>query len=212
MSPKADMDSVWLGVEATIPGGVGLTAQSYAQVIMGRYNNPIGTSIPATILPNDPLIIAGNGVSGTPSNAWEISNEGYSTAFRHAPVGESIAVGGTYQNNTIESWGHVPKGPLVGFPVPVVGFTGIGISGIMKIGNGTYTITLNTHGPDGSSYTLSDGSVTVTVEDAGTDTPFCGYATTTAITAGVFTVHIHDASSTTCQLIDEGFFFKVCGQ
>ena len=70
---------------ATIPGGEGLKTQSYAQFVAGRYNQPQGSSPGYAINPDDFLAIFGNGTapdSAHLSNAWTLSNSGYSTVYQ----------------------------------------------------------------------------------------------------------------------------------
>ena len=98
---------------ATIPGGDGLTAQSWAQTVIGgwnipkgavsfRYNN--GTSLDR----DDPILIIGNGSGpSTRSNAFEVSYNGHSIVYDQNNSGatNSAIRGGTYTDNVIYAWG-----------------------------------------------------------------------------------------------------------
>ena len=107
----------YLGAYAAIPGGLGLTAQSFAQFVAGRYNQPQGSSPGYAINPDDFLAIFGNGTapdSAHLSNAWTLSNSGHSTVYHTlGPASDtSISlpmVGTTYTENTIVAEADVPS-------------------------------------------------------------------------------------------------------
>jgi hypothetical protein len=50
------------------------TSSAYASLVIGRFN--LATGSPFTWLPGDPLFVAGNGVSGNPSNALTLLKNG----------------------------------------------------------------------------------------------------------------------------------------
>jgi Head domain of trimeric autotransporter adhesin len=72
--------------------GNGVIAQSYSSVAMGEYNDFITTSNPTTSVPNDPLLILGNGV-GAPfivrSNALVVYKNGNTDINGYTQLGKT---------------------------------------------------------------------------------------------------------------------------
>jgi hypothetical protein len=155
------------GDYGAIPGGRGLVSQSYAQFVAGRYNTLQGTSSPYTIVPDDNLVIIGNGTSNAArSDAATISNKGYISVFGQATSGGatgpavSLRIGTTYADNTIEAWGNVVGGGNA--VTDDAGVTSVVWGGV---GTGLYTITLNNVKQDGTAYTYvpNTGSIVATL-------------------------------------------------
>ncbi len=222
---------------STIGGGDSLTANSFAQTVMG-YNNIVsptpaftqGTShFYATGGPQDePLVIVGNGNNGNnPSNAIEVSYDGHITVFdqnKNTHVGSAAPVrtpifGATYNDNTIVAWGDISP---VGFPAQPTVNSDFGVQSVLETFPGVYLVKLWTNLPDGGgTKNLTFGSVTVTVND---DTPssdsvgVCGYATASHFTTvglnTLFTVRTYTGSlsSSDCHPRELPFFFKVTGR
>ena len=226
-SEHAVLSGGWLntitsgGQEAAILGGDHLTAQSYAQVVMGHDNAPQGTSTSGSIQPNDFLVIVGNGTTPGGSDAFEISNNGHSIV--HDILANDIPTkaiyGARYVDNTIYAWGDITS---AGVNTAVFGCT------VVRLGTGTYGVALNN-----TNGNFSNASVTVTVRDNDTTNSnwmhdptewqlkpgialdsTCGHATATQIgifvKANEFIIHTYPTGS--CDPQDRPFFFKVCGR
>ncbi len=157
-----NLDSAEYG---TIPGGYGLTAQSFAQFVAGTFNIPMGTSTFGSINGDDPLVIFGNGTSaGFPSNAWTLSNSGYSTAYDNIGSGggahpASTRMGSTYANNTIIACGYVGSNDT--FAIADVGVAHV-FHDTTILHMGTYVIHLNVVNTDGTPHTFDTSAVAIT--------------------------------------------------
>ncbi len=201
------------GFAAAIPGGDSLFAQSYAQIVMGHNNKAQGTSTKTAINGNDRLLIIGNGVPpfnvtpGTPSNAFEVSNNGHSIVYHQngsgltifspctapPPTGTPAIIGATYTDNICYAWGDIvptiPPLPICSpfYPFNLNPASDFGVKQVVQTGVGTYTITLNDIDPDGvTAKPLNSGAVTATLVNGK-----CGETITVSpISGGVFTVTI----------------------
>ncbi len=205
------------GSHMTIPGGDGLYSESYAQTVMGRFNLWKGSSVKdlitpgAGIVPTDPLVIVGNGNSElSPSNAFEVSNNGHSIVFHDNTSGVAAIEGGTYQDNVIYGWGIVTGGALT---------TGFGISSVTNPAPGRYVITLTTNDATNTPNALTSAAITVTPTTNSylESKPPCGVTVyTTPITVGgavaTFMVKIVQGSVTACDWFDSDFMFHVTGR
>jgi hypothetical protein len=226
---------------ATIPGGDSLTAQSFAQTVVGFNNIPAGgfkqgskndfAHNPAHA--DDPLFIAGNGNDGThQSDAMIVSYDGHIVVTDNNGStsalggGRSPIYGGTYQDNTIFAWGDVPASVGV-YNVKIRPNADIGVSSDPVLGlidhnkKGVYLIHLSlidavTRNP----VTLTNATITVTVNDD-VDTSGIGnygYATASHIgfgAGGAMTFIVHtfgDPTGSCCDAADKPFFFKICGR
>ncbi len=219
------------GPAADIPGGDSLTANSYAQTVIG-YNNHTATSITkaqtetgvaGTTLDN-PLFIIGNGKTGAgKTNAFEVSYDGHSDVFdinnSTSAAGRTPILGATYVDNIIYGWGDVlPSG--LGAPNPVTIIADFGVTSVTNPHNGVFVVTLLNNGPDGAgAFTFVNGSITATLKDLNfnkddTTTSKCGSITVSRIgniggTNNRFIVRTFDSS---CDLADRPFYFKVCAR
>ena len=160
------------GVNCTITGGDHLTAQSYAQTVMGHYNSAKGSSVAGgTINGSDPLLIIGNGIDVShKSNAFEVTDSGQSRVYRNNGTGSNTPadIGGTYKDNIIYAWGVVEDGIIDS------GTCDFGVLSITHTtGSGSYLIKLNLLNPnDGSQGNLRTGAVFLTSRDPGHS---CGF-------------------------------------
>lgn len=208
---------------ATIPGGDGLIAQSWAQTVVGGWNVGKG-SVPfryqGTHDKNQPIFIVGNGLGPdqSRSNAFEVSYNGHSIVFDENGTGgaaggggRGAVQGGTYRDNVIYGWAEVAaNGTLI--------CDDFGVATISHVANsGAYRITLNPVGPDGSTArTINCGAVVATIgtgtgPQGGTPTnpTECFFIQTTNIVNNQFDVFITDLQSGTCHATDRAFKFHV---
>jgi hypothetical protein len=197
----------WQGAHSAVLGGRHLVVQSYNQMAMGRYNKPKGTSVLGTVIPDDPLVIVGNGSSpSNRSNAFEISNSGHAVALHTLTNVGGAKVGGHYNDNMIVAWGDYQAGTGIG---PVIHVDRFGVQSVARGAiPGVYVVTLDVHDPDNGPLLLNHGAVTVTVQDAPASP--CVIATATRIVNSVFTIRI--VNPTDCEPVDAPFFFHVVGR
>lgn len=212
---------------SVIPGGDSLTANSFAQTVVG-YNNlqsstfAQGTAHSALPSGDYPMFIVGNGNnSASRSNAGEWSYDGHSTVYDQNgntfPVGRRPIYGATYNDNTIVAWGNID-----GFGIPIADF---GVGSVIPVWNGgaggVYLIRLKCDLPDvGTPLNFSFCSVTATLQDDNEDTTGgnCGEISATRITTilGVpnsFIVRtFNPPSAAQCVPNRRKFFFKVCAR
>ncbi|MDP4200801.1 MAG: hypothetical protein Q8922_12785 [Bacteroidota bacterium] len=219
------------GVMAAIPAGDHLTAQSYAQTVIGAYNVPAGSVAYQSRLDyahggtamDAPIFAIGNGsaVGGT-SNAGEWSYDGHSVVFdqndnSHVVLGTPgryPIYGATYNDNTILAWGDVSAGGLVN--------DDFGVAYVTNPSAGVYVVRPSTQLPDARGLQqFAHGSVTVTINDDADSTVAvgtCGYATAShLISAAPYTMFIvrtysGSGSAHICTDADLPFFFKVCAR
>jgi hypothetical protein len=211
------------GVEdATIPGGVGLIAQSLSQFVAGRFNKPQGSSTASTINGDDFLAIFGNGTTFTQSNAVTFSNNGHSTVYQTLNPIVGIqptswpSVGSTYTENTIVAEADVPAGNSSTPPAMSIGVDSIKET---TLTSGVYVVYVHTKNPTtGLRDTLSKAVITVTLVDNTSDLAagFCGYATCSEIghpAANEFIVRTYSGSGSGCTpTYTQGFFFHLTGK
>ncbi len=197
------------GTHTTIPGGDKLsTAQSYAQVAVGFYNNPRGSmptrpSAAQIAASNDPLFMVGNGDAGLAvgSNAFEVAYNGHTVVYGNLGNYPSPPVieGATYADNVMYGWGEIsgPGGVTSGFGIGTVGHV---------VGTGVYTISLNITDPTGTPLAMTNLAVTATLNDNS-----CAFINVVrnAFPANTFTVTIRDA---TCSPVDLAFTFHATGR
>jgi len=208
------------GINAVIPGGDALTAQSYAQTVLGYYNKPRGSmgqrpNAPTTKASNDPLVIVGNGDywNGVQSNAFEVSYNGHSTVYdindNTFGGGRTPIRGATYVDNTIVAWGYItPGGGVV---------SDFGVAAVAIAGPGVYSVTLSLVDPDGNPVTLTDESITATlVQDGPPNQPIaCGSIVVSpiqAVPANTFYVRTGLIANGACLPQELPFMFKVVGR
>ncbi len=201
---------------ATIPGGDNLTAQSWAQTVIGAYNEAKG-SVPfrynngTDTDRDDPIFIVGNGRNNANrSNAFEVSYNGHSTVYDQNNTGatNSAIRGTTYTDNVIYAWADAT--PVPGPPGSVTVNCDFGVANIIYNSPGNYTVIMNLVDPSGASMNLSCGSVTATLTATDAGHFSCGIINTSPITASnTFNVFIRDLS---CNPDDLPFTFKVTGR
>ncbi len=201
---------------AAIPAGDHLTADAYAQTVLGFYNNSAGGFAQGqssqwgihNMGADNPELIIGNGSPGGHSNAFEVSYDGHSTVHDLNGSGGATPIvtsrpalyGARYQDNTTYAWADCRFSSI---PVPSIGVASdFGVSSVTRVGMGQYQVTLNT------SQSLTYGAVTATLEASGSD---CHTISCSPIVAGSFTIWIHDP--TNCpSLADDSFMFQVVGR
>ena len=202
----------------TIPGGVGLIAQSYGQTVIGVANIPVGSSAPfnfkdllstggTTNHGNDPIFIIGNGISTATTdrgNAFEVSNTGHSTVFDNLGHALNISTdpairGARYTDNTPIAWGRIDgaTGNLVdGFGVDP------DITHTVKVAGGKYQIILNQVDPhSGAQITLPHGSSIVATIETTENSYICDM-----INATTLNNYIDPLNSVT----HSRFFIRIC--
>ncbi len=216
-----------VALNAAIPGGDNLIAQSYAQTVIGYYNYPAGslTARPNRAMTNainDPLFIIGNGdhstlPNPTRSNAFEVSYNGHSTVFDVNRTVRDPFYGATYTDNILYSWGRVSGATKNIVPNQEFGV----VSVIPGAAIGVYKVSIRVLDPHTSApVALTEGSVTATlVDDEGSEeTPIvCGSITSSPITfaAGLNTFIVKTGSlgvGGTCAPEWRSFMFKVTGR
>ena len=218
------------GHMATIPGGDMLTAQSWAQTVVGGLNIAKGNvgfrKNGATTNDLDgPIFIVGNG--STPmnrSNAFEVSYNGHSIVFDEngsggwkAAPGRGAVQGATYRDNVIYGWAEVSATGSAQ--------SSCGEFGVQSIthtpGSGVYTVTLNVVGPDGLTPAfINCGAVTATLGSGQAPTGTipaslqCAQITTSKIVNNVFDVYVTQVGPMGhCDLgVDLPFKFHVTGR
>jgi hypothetical protein len=193
------------GLAAAIPGGDNLTAQSYGQSVVGVLNIPRGNMIPSGTPNDDPVFIVGNGIQGTPSNAFEVSYNGHSTVFQNTGGAVPVVHGATYTDNIIYAWGNVDQdgNPICEFRVEK----------IAPLGPGWYQVLMHIIDSDGNDVPLNCGSVTATIGSKNKPgngwSDVCRHIGVSQIENSVFDVYISDRE---CNPVDEFFNFKVTGR
>ncbi len=251
-----------LGNVITIPGGDNLIGQSYAQTVVGARNIAQGESdathfrtqdpvsrIPPSETPpinftfsDDRIVIVGNGFitttgdesDTTRSNAFEVTNGGYSIVYSNLndvelipkevliPLVDTARIanpikpavyGASYQDNLIIAWGDVPAADDQG---TVTANSSFGVASIVFANPNVYTITLNNlpSTTDLNQTTgINQGSVVVTpnVTVDGAPAPACLLAVATSINNNVFKVFTFDAGNA-CDDTPHGFMFQVVGR
>ena len=205
------------GSYGTIPGGDKLsTAASYAQVAVGFYNDPRGSTpirpgATTIALTDDPLFMVGNGDvnAAVPSNAFEVSYNGHTSVTGVNGQGNPSSTGGTYVDNVVYAWGHYD---------PAAGqISDFGVVNVVPVGVGVYDVTIAVTDPAGNPITLTNASITVTIVDKDPFVPIgCTSVTTTPIgalglPANTFRVRTWSLNST-CSGADLPFMFKVTGR
>ncbi len=178
----------------------------------GRFNIPQGTSNATVINPDDFLVIYGNGTTFTKSNAWTLSNSGYSSAYDSIGTGganippvriSSTRMGATYGNNTIEAWGNV-----MGSKDSTIADIGVANVHWFGAGTGSYRITLNVLNQDGSTHIFTAGhcAITASVSQGLSGVP--GMISVQPVTAaGTFLITVFDKLGNPSDTI--GFMFHV---
>ncbi len=190
-----------LGMGATVPGGIGLEATDL-QTAVGRYNKNTVYNLgyllgahPDTIpsLGNAITFMVGNGTdTGHRSNAFTVSDVGYSTAYDTLSSGGAqtppplstgpTVMGSTYLHNTIIAWGNaIPGAPADKDSADM------GVASIQWVPADTqYVVTLNVNDPNGLPHHFTQGhsSVVASINQGLSGTP------------GIIAVTSVDASST----------------
>lgn len=112
------------GNYANIPGGDHLIAQSYAQTVIGAYNNnAVGTSTGTSDFMNsshmnDRIFVIGNGTAtNARHNAFEVSNNGHSIVYDQNGIASGVSgrpsiKGATYNDNIIYAWGKITESDI----------------------------------------------------------------------------------------------------
>lgn len=212
------------GTYSTIPGGDRLiTNASYGQVAVGFYNDPRLSAMPTQptaaqiAASNDPLFMVGNGVviSGTRSNAFEVSYNGHTSVYHVNNSGaiNAAITGGTFADNVILAWGDVPDVAAIP-PVTITPTADFGVMSVTQTAVGVYDILLNVTDPAGNAIIINGSSVTATIEDDASGTYSCYNISATSVGAtgvgiNTFRIRITDNS---CLPADAPFMFKVTGR
>ena len=136
------------GQYCSVIGGDHVTAQGYAQTVLGAYNIAQGTSTKGTMHPQDGLFIIGNGDAFTHSNAFQVLNNGTSVVYNTNGSSNDAITGATYKDNIIYAWGYWENGHVGG--AALVGSFGTSVT---QVGAGVYNVTLNLIKPDGITHT-----------------------------------------------------------
>jgi len=168
------------GFDASIPGGDSLTAQSFAQTVVGFHNVPSGAFTQGMKTKwttnqahaNEPILIVGNGTKVVPANAFEVSYDGHTTVSdvngSGALPGRPALQGATYQDNVVYAWADVPSTGIGALPHQITANSDFGVFSVWHTAPGTYVVTLNTASGSGNPPTpidLSQASITVTIEN-----------------------------------------------
>jgi hypothetical protein len=144
-------DTINEGVENAVVIGNSLTAQSYNQTIIGRYNSPRGGSLRMSPTGNDPLFQIGNGTHDTlQSNAFEVTNNGHSIVYHTNGKLPPAVKGGTFTDNIVYAWGYYDfslNDNINKFDDSACFF---GVDTIINNGTGDYEVRLNLTTPDGT--------------------------------------------------------------
>ncbi len=222
------------GVNAAIPGGDNLIAQSYGQIVAGFYNRAQGTmpwrpTGPAIAASDDRLFILGNGDANTlptptRSNAFEVSYNGHSIVYDRN--GQTSIVGGrqpikgaTYTDNVLNAWGHIAAGGAI--------VSDFGVLKTVVIGAGVVRVVIRVVDPvTGLSLpmNLNGASITATiVEDEFAPHPPCRTISTSPLVQwfdpmtgilepNTFVIRTKEWSTAGCDEKDIPFMFKVSGR
>jgi hypothetical protein len=192
----------------TIPGGDHLTAESYAQTVLGAYNVAQGSSISTTFPsanPFDRLLIIGNGTSTERTNAYEVTNDGHAIAYGINASTDPEVEGARSIDNTCIAWGNIP--------VTAAGFVGtsFGLATANWVGN-VCTVVLDYVYSD--TYTGHSGQVKTCSASAITVTPVfvtgaCVQVSVEQIitTGGFYSFKVHTFNN--CSTMPEPFMFHV---
>ena len=215
-------NTIFNGLDAAIPGGDSLIAQSYAQTVMGYHNIPDaafhGRGTPHSGN-NASLVIVGNGDDAThPSDAFTVSYGGHSTVFDENGTGSvrPYFYGATYQDNPIVAWADIPGMTGLSILTGITPTSDFGVKRVFHTGPGTYVIDLNSKDAKGNSLVFKNASITVTVQEndttgvnalapavpGRTSVTGCGHATASEIGIlnapfdNAFIVHIYSLTTT----------------
>lgn len=191
-----------------MPGGIGLTSGSYAQTVLGRYNTSKGASTAGTINPTDPLLLVGNGTSTSArSNAFYVTNNGYSVVTNvNGPFTADVA-GGTYRDNTVNAWGTVAG---TGYVIMGTSTSQMhGVQSVLRTAVGTYRIILNTVDASGTLVGYDGAAITATIVNTNPNIGECLLISVSQIQGATFYVTI---KNTSCQPADQDFSFHVVGR
>lgn len=116
-----------LGSNNTVSGnvatgiGLGLTAQSYNSMVIGRYNEVAGNAL--SWVSTDPLFVVGNGASaGAPNNAFTINKNGDAYFDAKAIINGNAAIGG---NATISGNSNINGIANMNSDANILGTTGL---------------------------------------------------------------------------------------
>ena len=174
------------GLAAAIPGGDHLTAQSYAQTVIGFYNVPSGSAIDTSSrLTNRDnfLLIAGNGgnVGGkiVQSDAFDVTYGGHSIVHdmdssnasltNNSKNGRFPTYGGRYLDNTTVAEGDVvpmPTDTPTILDIPLRANADFGVYRILHPHVGEFIILIRTTDANSNSVTFDNGFITATLKDA----------------------------------------------
>ncbi len=226
-----------VGVYSTIPGGSNLVAWDH-QTVIGRFNRqPSDTKFPnerhnisnwgaptlgSPTYPANreyPIFVVGNGKTGNgnQTNAFEVSDFGYSTVYdnlakHHSaiqpnPVDEPF-YGTTYQDNVLIAWADVPG--AIGTNVLRSSF---GVESVVYTpGANFFTVTLkNTHSDSDPNQNvgIDQASITATISTSFEATNVhCNTIVVSQIQSNVFHVFTLD----NCVKTNLPFMFKVVGR
>ncbi len=222
------LDNHVLGAYGTIPGGSQLIA-FYQQTVIGYVNDTSGSE-------HGGEFVVGNGTFGhIRSNAFSVSDSGHSVVYQTLGnaipgYGSTIPIyGGAYQDNGIIAWGDVPSdfglaGP--GHQIMPVPTPDVGIVAVFHPHGGEYIICLQARDADGNYQTLTNASITATLEDNNTNiddsTTTCGTITVSKLgvtfvgqppSTNCFIVRTTITSGDVlCTPVDRPFQFKVCAR
>jgi hypothetical protein len=197
------------GNYGAIPGGIGLEANSYAQAVVGAYNDNLRPAQAAITGSNAPLFVVGNGTAASRSNAFEVSYNGH--ALPTQQLGNAAAAGpvrgGLYKDNSLNAWGDVTAAGVVTNDFAVVG--------VAFAPPNVYTVTLNYTPAVGAVSTLTSAAITATIHENACGTGGPGFCTVTqlndcALGANVFQVRTYAAAGG--GPVPLPFFFQVSGR
>ncbi|MEO5928441.1 MAG: hypothetical protein ABIR47_00785 [Candidatus Kapaibacterium sp.] len=143
------------GIDATIPGGENLIAQTYGQTVVGVLSIPGGSMLPGGSPNDDPIFIVGNGILGSQSNAFEVSYNGHSTVFHNTGGATPVIAGATYLDDIVYELGNVTgDGDCI---------CDFGVRNIKHLGAGWHQIEMDLADEDGNVVQLNCGSVPATI-------------------------------------------------
>jgi len=194
---------------ATILPGTYLTAQSWFQTVMGRYNTALGNETSAANN-GSPLLIIGNGTAtNARSNAFVVIDNGTSVVTHTNGTGAttSAPTGGRCVDNTIAAWAYCT---VAGGAVTVV--ADYGVTSVAWNAAGNYTATLNIQSSFFSGTNGHNAAAVVTPISAN-NVPICVSTSASSIgtVGGVskFSIYIADVN---CAGVDKDFMFMVIGR
>jgi hypothetical protein len=215
---------------STIIGGKQLTAAGYGQTIAGRFNQnvrtPVGlyaSNLSGFLSSNreKPLFIVGNGTSGAPSNAFEVSYGGKSTVFSthgNSSTGSNpVLINSTYSDNTLAAWGSIEVS-FVGGNAVVTVLDQFGVHSVTRLSTGVYEVLLRHTNPiTGLPLTIPDGIVNASVIQATEHENECGWIRTSDLTTqGNYTRFLiritYAGYASQCYERDRSFTFHVVGR